>query len=141
VTFLQNTIYVATGSERFRKMAYRTGGSTQSAPVMKRKPLPPIGIKKRRQRSPIQSPVKEYDDIVQQMSARGEAQKGKETDIFAGKAVKVKGRQSLLSPQPPVSTEILQFHERLVFLTNFKFEFENFSRISECCSIFFALVR
>jgi len=104
--------YVATGSERFRKMAYRTGGSTQSAPVMKRKPLPPIGIKKRRQRSPINSPVKEYDDIVQQMSARTEAQKGQETDVFAGKAVKVKGRQSLLSPQPPVATGPLKSNSK-----------------------------
>jgi len=37
--------YVATGSEKFRKMAYRTAESTQSAPVIKRRFLPPIGIK------------------------------------------------------------------------------------------------
>merc|ERR1712173_31560 len=41
--------YVACGSERFRKLDYKIGGNTNTSHlhVLKRKPLPPIGIRKR----------------------------------------------------------------------------------------------
>lgn len=34
--------YVCCGSERFKRLRYRSGGISYSAPVMKRKPLPPL---------------------------------------------------------------------------------------------------
>ena len=41
--------YVACGSEKFKRQHYRTGGMTYSAPVLKRKPLPPINRRPRKE--------------------------------------------------------------------------------------------
>lgn len=88
--------YVACGSGRFQNMTYRTGG-TQIAPVLKRKPMPLIGVKKRRQRSPDHSQEKEqYDDLVNQM----------QNDRSQPKPTKAKNNKKQAPPAPAQSTPV-----------------------------------
>jgi len=99
--------YIACGSERFRQLSYKTGGSGLTGPpVLKRKPLPPIGIKKMGKTTKTEDyheENEEYDNIVEKMQADKNNKKGGKKDdkrklhgdddeVFAGKAVHVKAK-------------------------------------------------
>jgi len=104
--------YIACGSERFRKLPYRSGGQTSSAPtVLKRAPLPPIRRKNRRTRSPDNAGKQEYDNIVDKMMKDKKGGMGAAVgtqDVFQGKAVKVKskGKKGTVDEDPNMKVEI-----------------------------------
>jgi len=88
--------YVATGNERFRRMPYRQGGASHSAPVLKRKPLPPLKAAKKQHTPRNQYKNPEYDNIVDKIVSE-KSNTNHFQEPFENKPIKVKPKENTTS--------------------------------------------